>query len=101
MLIKIVLSALVTGLSLLLCSPANACSVMAPYYVPANYDLVGMADAIVIATPRQRRNWHIGSAPEGVQFEIVQVIAGQNVPEAVNVYGELVGDQESARSADT
>jgi hypothetical protein len=94
MLIKIVLSALVTGLSLLLCSPANACSVMASYYVPANYDLVGMADAIVIATPRQRRNWHIGSAPEGVQFEIVQVIAGQNVTEAVNVYGARCADTE-------
>ena len=54
--------------------PARACSVTADYFVPLNYDLVRLADSIVLA--RRDGDWvrERTSTPYALRFEIVETM---------------------------
>ncbi len=56
---------------------ATACSVTADYVVPSNFELVQIADAIVVATPlRQTGSWDESAGPS-VRFRVQEALKGE------------------------
>jgi hypothetical protein len=77
---------------------ARACSVGADYFIPLNYDLVRMADSIVLARRDGRSYREQSSALYALRFEVVQTIVGERGPYEV-VVRDFWGDDDPERLA--
>ncbi|HYD89250.1 MAG TPA: hypothetical protein VEA80_17360 [Vitreimonas sp.] len=77
-----------------LCShAAQACSVTADYVAPSNFELVQIADAIVVATPQRRSvSWNDDDGPS-VRFRVQQALKGET-PRDLTLPGTTIGQVE-------